>query len=118
MSERRLKVLIVDDVALNRQILSAQLQHLGHESFEAEDGHDALVRFLELAPDIVLMDLAMPLMDGIEAARIIRTLPNARWVPIIMLTGHRDEAEFISALDAGCDDYLSKPIKLSILEAK
>ena len=118
VSERRLKILIVDDVALNRQILSAQLQHLGHESFEAEDGHDALVRFLELAPDIVLMDLAMPLMDGIEAVRIIRTLPNARWVPIIMLTGHRDEAEFISALEAGCDDYLSKPIKLSILEAK
>lgn len=118
MSERRLKILIVDDVALNRQILSAQLQHLGHQPFEAEDGHDALERFLELAPDIVLMDLAMPLMDGIEAARMIRTLPNARWVPIIMLTAHRDEAEFISALNAGCDDYLSKPIKLSILEAK
>lgn len=118
MSERRLKILIVDDVPLNRQILAAQLQHLGHQSFEAEDGHDALVRFLEFAPDIVLMDLAMPLMDGIEAARIIRTLPNARWVPIIMLTGHRDETEFVSALNAGCDDYLSKPIKLSILEAK
>lgn len=118
MSERPLKILIVDDVALNRQILSAQLQHLGHEPYEAEDGHDALERFLELGPDIVLMDLAMPLMDGIEAARMIRTLPNARWVPIIMLTAHRDEAEFISALSAGCDDYLSKPIKLSILEAK
>jgi two-component system, HptB-dependent secretion and biofilm response regulator len=118
LNERRLKILIVDDVALNRQILSAQLQHLGHQAFEAEDGHDALERFLELGPDIVLMDLAMPLMDGIEAARLIRTLPNARWVPIIMLTGHRDEAEFISALSAGCDDYLSKPIKLSILEAK
>lgn len=118
MSNRPLKILIVDDVPLNRQILSAQLQHLGHEPYEAEDGHEALSRFLELGPDIVLMDLVMPLMNGIEAARMIRTLPNARWVPIIMLTARRDEVEFVNALNAGCDDYLSKPIKLSILEAK
>lgn len=118
ITPRRLKLLVVDDVALLREVLCEQLQLLGHEPISAENGEQAIARFVETSPDVVLMDLMMPVMDGIAATRAIRNLPGARWVPIIMLSAHSEESEFINALKSGCDDYLVKPIKLAVLEAK
>lgn len=115
---RRLKLLVVDDTQLMREVLCEQLRLLGHEPIEAEDGESAIAQFIAAVPDVVLMDLMMPGLDGIETTRAIRQLPNARWVPIIMLSAESAESEFINALSSGCDDYLVKPIKLPILEAK
>ena len=118
ISQRRLKLLVVDDAPLLREVLCEQLRLLGHEPVAAENGEEAITRFVEAAPDVVLMDLVMPVMDGIAATRAIRTLPGARWVPIIMLSAQSEESEFINALKNGCDDYLVKPIKLPVLAAK
>lgn len=115
---RSLKILVVDDTAMSRMVLCEFLQTLGHQAMEAVDGHDAMVRFLEFAPDLVLMDLMMPAMDGIEATRAIRTLPGANWVPIILLSAWGSQDQFVAALNAGCDDCLAKPINFPLLEAK
>lgn len=116
--QRRLKLLVVDDAELVREVLCEQLRLLGHEAVEAENGRQAVARFIESTPDVVLMDWLMPVMDGIAATRAIRALPGARWVPIIMLTANVSESEFVEALKNGCDDYLPKPIKLAVLDAK
>ena len=113
-----LKILVVDDTQLSRYVVCEYLQTLGHQPIEAVDGNDALERFLECVPDIVLMDLMMPAMNGIEATRVIRTLPGASWVPIILLSAFGSNAEFIAALDAGCDDCMTKPVNFPLLEAK
>lgn len=116
--QRRLKLLVVDDAELVREVLCEQLRLLGHEAVAAENGEQAVARYIEVAPDVVLMDWVMPVMDGIAATRAIRSLPGAHWVPIIMLSAHGEENEFVNALKNGCDDYLIKPIKLPVLEAK
>ena len=116
--ERRLKLLVVDDAELVREVLCEQLRLLGHEAIAAENGEQALALYLDLCPDVVLMDWVMPVMDGMTATRAIRALPGAHWVPIIMLSAHGEESEYVNALRNGCDDYLVKPVKLPVLEAK
>lgn len=113
-----LKLLVVDDAELLRELLCEQLRLLGHEAIAAENGEQAVARFIEHDPDVVLMDWMMPVMDGIDATRSIRALPSTRWVPIIMLSANGEESEVINALRNGCDDYLVKPVKLPVLEAK
>jgi two-component system, HptB-dependent secretion and biofilm response regulator len=117
-NQRRLKLLVAEDAELLREVLCAQLRRLGHEAIAAENGEQAVTRYIETSPDVVLMDWVMPIMDGIAATRAIRALPGARWTPIIMLSAHGEEKEFVNALMNGCDDYLIKPIKLPMLEAK
>ncbi|MFT3929664.1 MAG: fused response regulator/phosphatase [Spongiibacteraceae bacterium] len=114
----RLKVLVVDDNELQREVLCEQLRLLGHQVCVGENGEQAIWATLEENPDVILMDMMMPVLDGIEATKAIRMLPDALWTPIIMLSAFADEHEFINALKNGCDDYLVKPIKLSVLEAK
>ncbi len=115
---RQLKILVVDDTYLTREVLCEHLRFLDHDPIPAADGEQAIKRFIESSPDIVLMDMVMPGMNGIETTQAIRQLPNAHWVPIIMLSAHSDEAEFLNALNGGCDDYLAKPIKFPVLQAK
>lgn len=116
--QSRLKVLVVDDNELQREVLCEQVRLLGHLVCVGENGEQAIKGVLEENPDVILMDMMMPVMNGIEATKAIRMLPDALWTPIIMLSAYADEHEFIDALKSGCDDYLVKPIKLSVLEAK
>ncbi len=113
-----LRLLVVDDAALPREMLCEQLRLLGHEPVTAENGEQAIARFIECQPDVVLMDWMMPVMDGVAATQAIRALPGARWLPIIMLSAHGEESEVVNALQNGCDDYLVKPVKLPVLEAR
>lgn len=114
----KLRVLIVDDNRTNLQILQVFLKKLGHDSIPAENGEVAVARYLEDKPDLILMDIMMPVMDGLEATRSIRAIPSARWVPIIFLSALDRDENLVGGLEAGGDDYLSKPINFVVLEAK
>ncbi len=113
-----LKVLTVDDNRTNLQILGVFLKKLGHTAIAAENGEVAVARFLDSAPDLVLMDIMMPVMDGLEATRRIRAASPERWVPIVFLSALDRDENLVGGLEAGGDDYLSKPINFVVLEAK
>jgi PAS domain S-box-containing protein len=113
-----LKVLVVDDTATNRQILQAFLIRLGYAVILAEDGVQAINRFADEDPDIVLMDVMMPILDGFEATRRIKALCGERWVPVVFLTALDKQSDLVTGLDAGGDDYLTKPISFVVLDAK
>jgi PAS domain S-box-containing protein len=113
-----LKVLVVDDTATNRQILQVFLKKLGFVVITAEDGAQAVARFAVDKPDIVLMDVMMPVMDGFEATRRIKAASGSRWVPVVFLTALDKEEDLVNGLDSGGDDYLTKPISFVVLDAK
>ncbi len=100
------KVLVVDDEPQIRRVLRVILAGERYEVFEARSGESALMRFREFLPDLVLLDLNMPGMGGLETCRSIRETSD---VPIIVLTVHGGEEEKVEALDAGADDYVTKP---------
>ena len=105
------KILVVEDNLDNRSILVYRLRRIGdYEVIEASNGAQALERVEEQQPDLIFMDLKMPVMDGWEATRRIRTLEAGRGIPIIALTAQAMAGDEQKALAAGCDDYLAKPI--------
>lgn len=114
----RLRILTADDNRTNLQILQVFLRKLGHDAIPAENGELAVQAFVEHRPDVVLMDIMMPVMDGLEATRRIRAMPGDRWVPIIFLSALDRDENLVGGLEAGGDDYLSKPINFVVLEAK
>lgn len=113
-----LKVLVVDDTATNRQILQVFLKKLGFRVDMAVDGAKAVERFVEGSPDLVLMDVMMPVMDGYEATRRIKEICGDRWVPVVFLSALDKEENLVMGLDAGGDDYLHKPVNFVVLDAK
>lgn len=113
-----LRVLTVDDNRTNLQILQVFLKKLGHKPITAENGEVAVALYLEEKPDLILMDIMMPVMDGLEATRKIRSMPSDRWTPIIFLSALDRDENLVGGLEAGGDDYLSKPINFVVLEAK
>ena len=113
-----LKVLVVDDTATNRQILQVFLKKLGFRVDTAVDGVKAIERFVEGAPDLVLMDVMMPVMDGYESTRRIKEICGDRWVPVVFLSALDKEENLVMGLDAGGDDYLHKPVNFVVLDAK
>lgn len=115
---RPLKILVVDDAPTNRQILSVFLGKLGHSIITAEDGFQAVEKFSTLLPDLVLMDVMMPGMDGYEATRRIKAQSGERWAPVIFLSALDKDENLVAGLDAGGDDYLTKPINFVVLDAK
>lgn len=117
-AEQKLKVLAVDDNKTNLHILQVFLKKLGHQVILAENGEQALEKFNAEAPDLILLDIMMPVMDGFEAARRIRATPTERWVPIIFLSALNRDENLVEGLEAGADDYLTKPINFVVLEAK
>lgn len=117
-SSLKLRVLTVDDNRTNLQILEVFLKKLGHEAIAAENGAVAVAQYETHRPDLILMDIMMPVMDGLEATRRIRAIPTARWVPIIFLSALDRDENLVGGLEAGGDDYLSKPINFVVLEAK
>ena len=107
--ERRPAVLVVDDVKANRELLDGLLERLGYEVREAADGQAALAA-LELAePDLVLLDIEMPKIDGLEVCRRIKSDPRRRLVPVVLITARTDRATRLAGLEAGADDFLTKP---------
>ena len=104
------KILLVEDNEMNRDMLSRRLIKKGYEVFIAVDGENGLELALALNPDIILMDMSLPVMDGWEATQRIRNLDKGHRIPIIALTAQAMAGDEQKALAAGCDDYVAKPI--------
>jgi len=113
-----MKVLIVDDLRINRMILSSFCQNKGYDFLCAENGREAIERFHSDHPDLILMDVNMPEMDGFEATRRIRALSKDRWVPILLVTALSDDENLAKGISSGADDYLCKPVNFKILGEK
>ena len=114
----KIKVLAVDDNRTNLHILQVFLKKLGHDVVLAENGEEAVRKFESESPDLVLLDIMMPVMDGFEAARRIKAMTRDRWTPVIFLSALNRDENLVEGLDAGADDYLTKPINFVVLEAK
>ena len=115
---RPLRILIADDSDSDRLILKTLLKRLGHEVLDVANGLDAVSVFQREAPDLVLLDALMPVMDGMEAARQIKLLAGERLVPLIFLTSLSEAGALARCLEAGGDDFLGKPYNRIIIEAK
>ncbi len=104
------KILLVEDNEMNRDMLSRRLARRGYEVVMALDGQQAVEMAQSAAPDLILMDMSLPVIDGWEATRRVKATPATRSIPIIALTAHAMADDEARALEAGCDAYLSKPI--------
>src|SRR5262245_36432868 len=113
-----MKVLIVDDSPTIRVALRGLVQRMGHSVLEAGDGSEALKIYAEDRPDLVLIDVVMPVMDGYDAARQMRESRPDEWVPIIFLSSKEADQDLDRAIEAGGDDYLVKPVSFVVLNAK
>ena len=112
------KILLVEDNEMNRHLLSSHLLRKGHEVLTAEDGAQGVALANSEAPDIVLMDMNMPVMDGWEATKAVKANPSTAAIPVIALTANAIANDRQKALAAGCDDYDTKPVDLSRLLIK
>ncbi|MBL4607434.1 MAG: fused response regulator/phosphatase [Pseudomonadales bacterium] len=113
-----MRVLLVDDMAVNRKLLRWMLKEDEHETIEASNGEEAVALFESEQPDLVLLDVIMPVMDGYETARIIKQMAGDRYVPVIFLTAISDDDALAKCLASGGDDFLTKPFNELILQAK
>ncbi len=112
------KILLVEDNEMNRDMLSRRLTRNGFEVMVAVDGGEGLAMALREKPDLILMDMSLPVMDGWEATRRIKGAPETKDIPVIALTAHAMAGDRDKALEAGCDDYDSKPVELERLLGK
>jgi CheY-like chemotaxis protein len=110
-------VLLVDDYADNREAYALYLRHRGYRVEEAEDGHQALDRAFRTRPDLIVMDLSLPGLDGWQATRTLKKDRRTQEIPVIALTGHALEGQSESARAAGCDAFITKPCEPNVLEA-
>jgi signal transduction histidine kinase len=113
-----LHILVVDDMLGSRRALCALVAELGHVALGADSGHAALALLEQHHPDLVLLDLLMPDLDGFEVTRRMRKLTADRWLPVIVTSSLQGEEHFISALESGADDYLLRPVSAGLLQAK
>ncbi|MEA2490626.1 MAG: hypothetical protein QOH21_2418 [Acidobacteriota bacterium] len=111
-------ILIVEDNEMNRDMLSRRLQRKGYEVLIAVDGVMGIDVARANAPDLILMDMSLPVVDGWEATRRLKADPDLRHIPVIALTAHAMANDRDKALEAGCDDYDTKPIELPRLLEK
>ncbi len=112
------KILLVEDNEMNRDMLSRRLKRRGYEVVIAIDGAAGVAMAKSEAPDLILMDMSLPVMDGWEATKTIKAHPQTQSIPTIALTAHAMSGDREKALAAGCDDYDTKPIELSRLLKK
>jgi CheY-like chemotaxis protein len=112
------RLLLVEDNEANRDMLGRRLARRGHEVLLAADGQQGLDLALAERPALILLDMSLPVVDGWEAARRLKAAPETRATPILALTAHAMAGDRQRALDAGCDDYDTKPIELPRLLAK
>ena len=109
MSDNGKKVLLVEDNEDNRIVYSTILQHFGYHVTEAMNGEDGIAKARSQKPDLILMDISIPVIDGWEATKILKKDPATRHIPIIALTAHALGSDREKAMEVGCDGYLAKP---------
>ena len=106
------KILLVEDNEMNRDMLSRRLERKGHSISIAIDGAEGLSKARSEAPDLILMDMSLPVIDGWEATRQLKADETTRRIPVIALTAHAMASDERKAREAGCDDFDTKPIEL------
>jgi len=112
------KLLLVEDNEMNRDMLSRRLERKGFQVIVAVDGAQGITRARSDAPDLILMDMSLPGLDGWEATRQLKAAVETRSIPIIALTAHALSSDREKAIEAGCDDYDTKPIEFPRLLGK
>ena len=112
------KILLVEDNEMNRDMLSRRLARKGFDVSLAVDGAEGVAKARAEKPDLILLDMSLPVLDGWEAARQLKGAADTRAIPIIALTAHAMAGDREKALEAGCDDYDTKPIELPRLLEK
>jgi CheY-like chemotaxis protein len=112
------RLLLIEDNDLNRDALGRLLARQGFKVLSARDGAEGVELALQERPDLILMDLGLPLIDGHEATRLLRATPATAGIPVIALTAHAMETDRESALAAGCDDFETKPVVVARLVGK
>jgi CheY-like chemotaxis protein len=112
------KILLVEDNEMNRDMLTKRLQRRGYEVVVAVDGGQGVELAASESPDIILMDMSLPVLDGWEATRQIKASATTASIPVIALTAHAMGGDQAKALEAGCDDYDTKPVELPRLLGK
>ena len=112
------KILLIEDNEANRDALSRHLKRRGYEVVMAVDGQQGIALARSEAPALILMDMSLPVLDGWEATRQLKADPQTSAIPIIALTAHARAGDRAKALEAGCDDYDTKPVEVPRLLAK
>jgi adenylate cyclase len=112
------RILVVDDTEENRDILEVRLKSRGYEVISAVDGEDGLAKIRAMLPDLVLLDVMMPKLDGFEVCRRVKADTSLPFIPIILVTAKADSKDVVEGLEAGGDDYLTKPIDQAALMAR
>ena len=112
------KILLVEDNEMNRDMLSRRLQRKGYQVVLAVDGQEGVALAQSEAPTLILMDLSLPVLDGWEATRQLKSAPGTRAIPIIVLTAHAMAGDREKAMEVGADDFDTKPIELDRLLGK
>jgi CheY-like chemotaxis protein len=107
------RILLVEDNEMNRDMLSRRLKRKGFEVIIAEDGRAGVDLASAERPDLILLDMSLPIMDGWEAAGHMKANPETQKIPVVALTAHAMEGDREKALAAGCDDYDTKPVNFS-----
>jgi len=113
-----MRILLAEDNEMNRDMLSRRLIRRGYTVLIAEDGQKAVEMAISETPDLILMDMSLPILDGWEATRRIKAEPETSKIPVIALTAHAMQGDREKALEAGCDDYDTKPVELPRLLEK
>ncbi len=112
------KILVVEDNEMNRDMLSRRLERRGYQVIVSVDGEAGITMARKETPDLVLMDMSLPELDGWEATRRLKAAPETQFIPVIALTAHAMSGDREKALDAGCDDYDTKPLDFPRLLSK
>lgn len=110
-------ILYIEDNEDNLYMLSRRLRRRGFDVLSARDGESGIVKAREVIPDLILMDLVLPIMDGWEATRRLKSMPDTKAIPVIAVSSHAMSGDREQALAAGCDDYHTKPIDFERLVA-
>jgi two-component system cell cycle response regulator DivK len=114
----RTKILLIEDNEMNRDMLSRRLSMRGFDVIVAVDGTSGAAAAATEQPDLILMDVSLPDLDGFEVTRLLRSQPGTASIPVIALTAHTMETDRLRAVEAGCQDYDTKPVDLTRLLAK
>jgi two-component system cell cycle response regulator DivK len=112
------RILLVEDNEMNRDMLSRRLIRNGYNVCFATDGQQGVDMALSEVPDLILMDMSLPVIDGWEATRLIKANESTQQIPVIALTAHAMAGDREKAIEAGCDDYDTKPVEISRLLGK
>lgn len=118
MSAPQIQVLVVEDEPAQREVLIYNLEAEGYAVRAADNGEEAMLLIDEAAPDLIILDWMMPLLSGIEVCRRVKTHPETRAIPVIMLSARSEEVDAVRGLDTGADDYVIKPYNLRELMAR